>query len=73
VTELKAIFAQFDSSVWTEEELDNAMDVMGDVLSNDIDVVALPDSIEFMTQDQLDDLIKTLIGVSDGEEYDVED
>jgi isopropylmalate/homocitrate/citramalate synthase len=72
VTETKTLFVKFDSSVWTETELNQAMELMGDALGDDIEVVALADDIEFMTQDQVNDLIETLIEVSEGEEQDAE-
>lgn len=72
MTETKTLFVKFDSSVWTETELNQAMELMGDALGDDIEVVALADDIEFMTQDQVNDLIETLIEVSEGEEQDAE-
>lgn len=68
MTESKTLFLQFDSSNWTEEELNDVMDAMNQYLPDNIDVVALADSIEFMDQEDLDGLIETLIEISEGGE-----
>ena len=55
----KTLFLQFDKP-WTGEELDNVVTAIDDSTGDDVEIVAVPDSIEYMDEDQIESFIDLL-------------
>lgn len=54
----KTLFLQFDEN-WTGEQLDTLVESIYDA-TDDVEVVAVPDSIEYMDEDQIESFIDLL-------------
>lgn len=69
MSKTRTLHLKFDASVWTEDALSDMMEVINAHTAEDVEVIALPDSIEYLDEEQVEqvtsDLVKALEGDDD--------
>lgn len=56
----RTLFIQFSLGKWTDEELEDVMEIMGDELPDDVKVVGVPKDLDFLTEEQVEHFIEQL-------------
>jgi hypothetical protein len=56
----RTLFLQFRATFWTQEQLDDLMEMLAEETPDDVEVVALPDDIEFLDGEQVEQIAEHL-------------
>jgi isopropylmalate/homocitrate/citramalate synthase len=56
----RRLFVQFEAGRWTDEQVDSLTEALHEATPDDVSIVATPDDIEYLTEEQVENYVKEL-------------